>query len=135
MLGDNADQRCSLFNGYDLTTKAGVQKLKRFVDEVRPVHIWISCDCGPYSPLQHLNQKTETQRENLRLKREYAQKEYKGAIELARYASPRGSQIHFELSERCEACPRFLRGTESAEGHLSRVHSRIKSQRYWGSLV
>lgn len=25
------------------------------------------------------------------------------AIELARYASPKGSQIHFELSERCEA--------------------------------
>ena len=103
VLGDNAAQRCSLFNGYDLTTKAGVQKLKKFVDEVRPVHIWISCDCGPYSPLQHLNQKTEAQKENLRLKREYAQKEYKGAIELARYANPKGSQIHFELSERCEA--------------------------------
>ena len=54
-------------------------------------------------PLQHLNQKTEAQKENLRLKREYAQKEYKGAIELARYANPKGSQIHFELSERCEA--------------------------------
>ena len=42
--------RCSIWNGYDLTSDSGVTKLKKLIREVRPVHIWVSCDCGPYIP-------------------------------------------------------------------------------------
>ena len=102
-LGSAAAQRCSLWNGYDLTTSEGRSKLKKLISQTRPVHVWISCDCGPYSPLQRLNQKTIEQKEALDKKRSYALQEYIGGIEIAEFAISRGSFVHWELSERCEA--------------------------------
>lgn len=102
-LGQNSSFRCAHWNGFDLTTSDGVSKIKQLIRERRPVHIWISCDCGPYSPLQRLNQRTEEQRQKLQEKREYALQEYLGAIEVAFYGRRHGCQIHWELSEKCEA--------------------------------
>ena len=102
-LGSDAAQRCSIWNGYDLTISEGRSKLKKLISQTRPVHVWISCDCGPYSPLQRLNQKTIEQKDNLDRKRAYALQEYIGGIEVAEYAISRGSFVHWELSERCEA--------------------------------
>ena len=102
-LGPDTAVRCSIWNGYDLTTTTGVNKLKKLIRETRPVHIWVSCDCGPYSPLQRLNQKTPEQKQMLESKREYARREYSGGIEVATYGRRHGSQVHWELSECCEA--------------------------------
>eukprot|EP00435_Cladocopium_sp_Y103_P071048 s167_g36.t1 len=102
-LGDSAAMRCSLYNGYDLTNAEGISKLKKMVSQCRPVHMWISCDCGPFSPLQRLNQRTPEQCRQLEEKRAYARKEYRGAIDVAMFAAGLGTQIHWELSERCEA--------------------------------
>ena len=99
-LGSGASVRCSLFNGYDLTTKEGVSKIWEVIAELKPVHIWI---CGPYSPLQRLNQRTPSQVEALEQKRAYALKEYLGGLQVARFGVKHGAQIHWELSERCEA--------------------------------
>ena len=102
-LGSGASMRCSLFNGYDLTTKEGVSKICDVIAELKPVHIWISCDCGPYSPLQRLNQRTPSQVDALEKKRAYALKEYLGGIQVAKCGTQHGAQVHWELSERCEA--------------------------------
>ena len=85
-VGDRLAQRFSLHNGYDLTTSEGVQKLKKAVRDFKPVHLWISRDCGPSSPLQRLNQRTPEQREASDKKREYAVKQYEGAIDVAKFA-------------------------------------------------
>ena len=102
-LGEQSAQRCSIWNGYDLTTEAGVQKIKKLISKLRPRHVWISCDCGPYSPMQRLNQRDDAQKAQLKAKREYADKEYAGGISVAKHARKHGSEVHWELSEKCEA--------------------------------
>lgn len=101
--GPGSAMRCSLYNGYDLTTNEGISKIFKVIDELHPCHIWISCDCGPFSPLQRLNKKTPEQIQQLETKQEYAIKEYQGGVAVADHGKKRGSEIHWELSERCEA--------------------------------
>ena len=95
--------RCGLFNGCDLTTKKGVQLAKALVTKHRPVHVWISCACSPFCPLQRLNRNNPEQIEALDKKRADAILQYKGAQEVANVAVSVGSHIHWELAERCEA--------------------------------
>ena len=102
-LGAGAALRCSVWNGYDLTTKEGVQRLKDLISSSRPLNVWFSCDCGPYSPLQRINQRTPEQQTKLQEKRAYADKQYQGGIQVARHARLCGAEIHWELSERCDA--------------------------------
>lgn len=85
-----------------LATVEGIQRLKQLVAQLRPRHVWISCDCGPYSPLQRLNQLDE-QIAKLPEKQAYALQEYKGGIQIAEFARQLGSEIHRELSEKREA--------------------------------
>jgi len=101
--GDGSSQRCSIWNGYDLTTVEGVAACKRLIDAERPCHIWISCECGPFSPLQRINQRSPEQISQLQSKRKNAIAQYLGGIEVAKYGRSKGSDIHFELSEKCEA--------------------------------
>ena len=49
--------RISDWNGGDLETPEGVQLTKTMVKRHRPVHLWISCECGPFSPLQRINRR------------------------------------------------------------------------------
>ena len=102
-LGPDAALRCAVWNGYDLTTKSGVRHLKDLISARRPLNVWVSCDCGPYSPLQRINQRTPEQRARLQEKREYADKQYQGGIEIARHARLCGAEVHWELSEKCDA--------------------------------
>lgn len=39
--GEHSAQRCSIWNGYDLTTAEGVRRLKQLVVQLRPRHVWI----------------------------------------------------------------------------------------------
>eukprot|EP00435_Cladocopium_sp_Y103_P052568 s378_g16.t1 len=102
-LGEHAAQRCSIWNGYDLTKPEGIQKLKHLIQTLKPCHVWISCDCGPYSPLQRLNRRNDEQIAALEAKQAYARTEYQGGIEVADFARQHGAAIHWELSEKCEA--------------------------------
>jgi hypothetical protein len=61
--------RCSIWNGYDLHTRDGVEKLKQAIADNRARHVWFSPPCGPDSNIQHTNQRTPTQIEQLRKKR------------------------------------------------------------------
>ena len=49
--GKGSAVRCGLFNGCDLENPAGIRAIKVLIQKLRPVHVWISCDCGPFCPL------------------------------------------------------------------------------------
>ena len=101
--GKGSSIRVSEWNGGNLETPSGVHFAKQMLRQHRPVHLWISCECSPYCPLQRLNQKNEYQRQCLEEKRSRARRQYSGAIDVATEAVSLGIQVHWELSERCEA--------------------------------
>ena len=101
--GKGSAIRVSEWNGGNLETPSGVSFAKKMLKQHRPVHLWISCECSPYCPLQRLNQRNEVQRQCLEEKRSRARCQYSGAIEVAKEAVELGIQVHWELSERCEA--------------------------------
>ena len=80
-----------------------MKRLKQLISEVRPLHVWISCQCSPYSPLQRISQRDEAQRERLKQKRREAVVQYEGGIQIARHACLCGAEVHFELAQRYEA--------------------------------
>ena len=95
--------RCSEWNGGNLENSQGVAHAKELIRQHRPIHLWISCTCGPFCPLQRLNRRNEHQIQNLETKQQQARLQYKGAMEVARYAKRHGTQVHWEFSERSEA--------------------------------
>ena len=100
---EDAAVRCSLFNGCDLSKGSGVRLVLERIDLERPRNVWISPPCDPYSPLQHLNERTESQRRELEEKRKHAQKLYVGASVVFRYCMDQGVHCTWEWAERCEA--------------------------------
>eukprot|EP00435_Cladocopium_sp_Y103_P057834 s201_g20.t1 len=55
--------------GWDLTDPKVQLEAHQYIDRVDPDFIMVAWPCGPWSPLQRLNQKTWTQREALKHKR------------------------------------------------------------------
>ena len=102
-LGQGSSMRVSHWNGGDSETPEGVKLVQKLVRRYRPVHLWVSCECSPFCPLQRLNRKTLEQRQRLEEKQATARRQYAGAIEVARTAKRFGTQVHWELSEKCEA--------------------------------
>ena len=74
---------------------------QELIRQHRPIHLWMSCTCGPFCPLQRLNRHNEHQ--ILETKQQQARLQHKGAMEVARYAKRHGTQVHWEFSERAEA--------------------------------
>lgn len=101
--GPESATRVAHWNGGDIETPEGIAHVKQLMLDQRPLVIWISPECGPYSPMQHLNQKSSLQKCNLEEKRRKAVLQYEGASELAQFAHSLGISFVIELSERCEA--------------------------------
>lgn len=95
--------RCSLWNGCDLTTSTGVKHTLKVLEETNPSNVWISPECGPYSPLQAINQRTEAQSKELAEKRKQALKQYTGASIIFQWCYQRGIHATWELAEKCQA--------------------------------
>ena len=100
--GEESARRVSFWNGGNVETPEGVKLVKDMITEQQPRLVWLSPECGPYSPLQHLNQKTPEQRQSLDSKRKQARKQYEGVSEIAQHAHSLGLTFVIELSERCE---------------------------------
>eukprot|EP00435_Cladocopium_sp_Y103_P031789 s1589_g8.t1 len=83
--------------------------------------MWLSCDCGPYSPLQRLNRNNPNQIQALEEKQAYARAEYAGAIQVAKYAQKWGPFIHWELSGKCEAWNLPMIHDFDQQTHLQKV--------------
>ena len=102
MFGPGSAQRISKWNGGDIETKAGVEYVKSIVSDRRPELLWMSPECGPFSPMQHLNMRDDRQRTALTEKRQKAKKQYEAVCEIGRHAHSIGVPFVIELSERCE---------------------------------
>lgn len=68
--GEHSAERLSHWNGGDIETAQGVKLAKQIISEKRPRLVWLSPECGPYSPMQHLNCRNPEQKQNLENKRE-----------------------------------------------------------------
>lgn len=95
--------RCSHWNNCDLETGEGVKNVIRQIDELGPSSVWISPICGPYSPLQAINQRAEAQCQELEEKRKRALKQYVGACCIFQYCIQKGIHVSWEWAERCQA--------------------------------
>ena len=152
VFGPGSAVRLSWWNGGDIETQKGRDYVKRVVKEVRPSLVWISLECGPFSPPQHLNQRTAAQKDALQEKRRYAPLQYEGAAEIIRSSHKLGIHCVLEMSERCEGwqqewshalardvelhegvCKGCQVGLRNSQGVLMRKGWRIRST--WGPLV
>lgn len=62
VFGNQSAQRVSYWNGGDVETTQGRQHVKNLILEKRPRVCWCSPECGPFSPMQRLNRRSEKQR-------------------------------------------------------------------------
>ena len=93
--------RCSHWNNCDLETGEGVKNVISQIDLHRPRHVWISPICGPYSPLQAINQRSPEQVQELQEKRRQALKQYVGASCVYQHCIQQGIHVTCEWAERC----------------------------------
>lgn len=100
---EKAAGRLSIWNQFDLSTDQGVRGVLDVVDKTRPSHVWISTECGPYSVMQNINQRTEEQKMDLELKRKEVLKQYVGAAIVFSYCAQRGIHATWEWSQSCMA--------------------------------
>ena len=88
--------RIGLQNNMDLTTEVGYQRASDFGHSVKPNWMWFSVPCGPNSPIQNLNQRTEQQMHTLQKKRKKNKRIINNCIRLAREQIARGGHIGWE---------------------------------------
>ena len=95
--------RSSLWCGHDLATSAGLSRVLEQIRALKPKRVWVSPPCGPYSPLQNVNQRTPAQVQDLKQKRATAQRIYESTLEIVKICLQLGIHVTVELAERCEA--------------------------------
>ena len=95
--------RASLFNSGDLSSSAGLRLVLDRIRLERPQHVWISPPCGPFSPLQNTNQRTEQQRAELAEKRRHAMKVFTGAVCIVHLCMQLGIHCSWQWPERSDA--------------------------------
>ena len=66
--------RLSIWNDHDLSTGEGVRRCVKFIEKHRPRYVWISTECGAFSPMQNRNQRNPEQIETLKRKQNEARK-------------------------------------------------------------
>ena len=100
---ESAAIRCAHWNGCDLETKAGVSQVIRLINEHRPRHVWISTECGPYSPMQSVNQRNEAQKNDLAEKRRKVLKQYLGGCAVYQHCMQMGIHATWEWAQKSHA--------------------------------
>ena len=88
---EKAASRCAAWNNCDLSTDKGVALILQRIQIERPRHVWLSPPCGPYSPMQNVNQRNAHQCEALKQERKEALKVYLGAVSVAHACYNMGS--------------------------------------------
>ena len=95
--------RSSLRCGHDLATPSGLSLALEQIQTLKPKRVWVSPPCGPYSPLQNVNQRSPAQIRELRAKRATAQRIHESTLEIVKVCLQLGIHVTVELAERCEA--------------------------------
>ena len=88
--------RIGLENDMDLTTTHGFERALEFLRIVRPRWLWVSPTCGPTSPLQRLNQKTEIQRKRLKQKVRKSKKLASRVVQMCEQHVSEGGHLAWE---------------------------------------
>ena len=96
-------RRLSYFSGFDLSSGSGVRQVLQEICRWKPVHVWLSLECGPFSRMQHLNRRAEQQRRDLEAKRTAVLKQYVGGLVVYSECHRLGISATWEWSETCEA--------------------------------
>ena len=86
---------------FDLSKPSGCQAAMQRLRELRPKRLWLSPECGPYSVVQHANQRTPEQVEPLRKKRELAFRMWQSCIRLTWLQVELGGSFYREQPQRC----------------------------------
>jgi hypothetical protein len=100
---ETAAIRCSHWNGCDLSTDAGVRLTLDVIRQHKPQHVWISTECGPFSPMQAINQRSDKQVAELEEKRKAALRQYIGASCVYHLCLQLGIHATWEWAEKCQA--------------------------------
>ena len=95
--------RCALWNGHDLAKPEGLKLVLEQIYSLKPRHVWISLPNQAFSSLQHLNQRSQAQKLDLKAKRALAIRVYESTVEIAKTCVQLGIHVSVELSERSEA--------------------------------
>ena len=96
-------RRFAFWNGYDLSTNTGVRGIMSCIEKERPMHVWLSLECGPFSPMQNVNQRSEAQCEDLKRKRAACMRQYVGGLLIYTFCHQLGISCTCEWSEKCNA--------------------------------
>ena len=72
-------------------------------DKDRPMHVWLSLECGPFSRMQNVNQRNDKQKEELSQKRANCIRQYVGGLLIYTYCVQEGIPVTWEWSETCDA--------------------------------
>ena len=103
---ESGAQRLAYRNGFDFTTNKGVRAAMEKIEKERPGHARLSLECGPFSSMQNVNQRTPQQREELKQKRANCIRQYVGGLvvySVYSHCCQLGIPCTWEWSETCDA--------------------------------
>ena len=95
--------RCALWNGHDLAKPEGRKLVLEQIYSLKPKHVWVSLPGQAFSSLQHINQRTQAQIQDLKAKRALAMTVYESTVEIAKTCLQLGIHCTVALGERSEA--------------------------------
>ena len=93
--------RYTLETGFDMTLPESAEKACAEVKDMNMKRAWASPPCTPWTTIQGLNQKTETQRNNLRRKRQESRRIVKHIVMIFKVILMQGGQFYFEWPRNC----------------------------------
>ena len=96
-------RRFAFWNGYDVGTSVGVRGIIKEINQNRPQHVWLSLECGPFSKMQQINQRTDKQIEELKQKREACMRMYVGGLLIYMHCVQLGITVTWEWAETSDA--------------------------------
>ena len=89
-------ERIGLHNGYNMATSTGFNRAMNTLKACRPRKLWISTPCGPNSPLQNANQRTDQQIRDLMHKRRVSKRIIANCLEIAKEQLRQGGDVYWE---------------------------------------
>ena len=120
--------RCGIHSGHDMSTYQGYRRAREDMIHARPRHPWFSTPCGPDSPLQNINQRTEEQKKELAAKREVNRRIRRYATRLAREAMTLDIEVHWEWPK-----TNGQWGSEEMVSIVNQLHEALFDGCAWGS--
>ena len=98
-----AAKQLSMWNGADLGSQEGLKFVLQQIVRLRPGLVWLAPSDTPFSPLQHVNSRTDAQKEELKQKRACAQRTFVGAAIVYRFCMQQGVHCVWSMSEKSDA--------------------------------